>query len=102
MNTPNKQAELEKAFKNCVNENQELKERIQELESLRNWSGKTFKEQGIKEGKAQALSEFKEKLKEVLFKEAKDRNLPLTASSLDRLPCNYVNKIIDKTAQEIK
>jgi hypothetical protein len=44
------------------------------------------------------VKEFIRLLKEKLFSEAIDRKLPLTASSLDRLPLVYINKVIDKLA----
>jgi len=44
--------------------------------------------------------EFIKRLKEELFIEAIERNIPLTASNLDRLPLAYINKIIDKIAGE--
>ncbi len=44
------------------------------------------------------VKEFIKKLKAKLFEEAIERKLPLTASSLDSLPCNWVNRIINKLA----
>ena len=44
------------------------------------------------------VKEFIKDLKDKLFEEAKERKLPLTASSLDSLPCNWVNRIINELA----
>ena len=86
MNTPTKQEDLEK----------EIKERetlgIGEQKEGGRWNyTDTLKAElkGIKEGKAQAISEFKEKLKERI-----EKDFPFSA--------NKMSKIIEKTAQEIK
>ena len=46
------------------------------------------------------VKEFIRRLKEELFDEAIKRKKPLTDSSLDRLPLNYINRNIDKLAGE--
>ena len=46
------------------------------------------------------VKDFIQKLKEELFHEAIARKRPLTDSSLDRLPLNYIKRIIDKLAGE--
>lgn len=46
------------------------------------------------------VKEFIRLLKKELFQEAIVRKIPLTDTSLDRLPMSYVDKIIDKLAGE--
>ena len=46
------------------------------------------------------VREFIKKLKGKLFEEAIERKKPLTDSSLDSLPCNWVNRVIDDIAGE--
>ena len=132
MNTPNKQAELEKEIKEveeyCPKErtdggnwnrldilNAELKgikEGKQINKDIVIKSKEAFdnlyrscleeREQIENNAKAQAISGFKEKLKKELFSEALERDMNINDSSLDRLSCDYINKIIEKTAKEMK
>ena len=122
MNTPNKQAELEKEIEKY---NINVK-RYTFLLEQRNKNGKIIDElidlggeiskfennvgniqqaelKGIKEGKAQAISEFKEKLKEALCID-KDEDCKVncckTQGGKDNFICKNCNQI-EKTAQEI-
>jgi len=75
----------------------EKQTREQELARLRDFGLIQFQK-----GRTQAISEFKEKLKKELFSEALERDMNINDSSLDRLSCDYINKIIEKTAKEMK
>ena len=91
MNTPNKQAELEERYwylQDHKGDSNEAYERWK-TEGSNLW----FKLEGIKEGKAQAISEFKKKLKEELYRKLEIKKRIVIPKDIDR--------IIDKTAQEI-
>jgi len=89
MNTPNKQAEQIKKIEKQIETNCSLLE--------------VEYQKGIKEGKAQAISKFKEKLKEALCID-KDEDCKVncckTQGGKDNFICKNCNQI-EKTAQEI-
>ena len=47
------------------------------------------------------IKEFIKRLKDKLFEESFDRDLPLNDGSLDRLPLQLINEIIDKIAGDL-
>jgi len=94
MEKQNKQAKLERKIKyytenTLTHRKESTGERIIRL-TIGSMKVPLFKAElkGIKEGKAQAISEFKEKLKERI-----EKDFPFSA--------NKMSKIIEKTAQEL-
>jgi len=111
MNTPNKQAELEKEMHEDYKRFSEFWEKARNVkdedgDSLLTWDKSNIANycftKGIKEGKAQAISEFKEKLKERILDNLETHKRYGKSTIESRMRFNDILKDINKTAQEIR